>query len=49
MVDWKRSRQVVMVQNGKKYVVYDKLGKVVIITVDRNVAINYARGNYSKN
>jgi len=32
-----------MVQRGRKYVVYDKHEKVVIITVDRNIAIQYAR------
>tara|TARA_R110002012_G_scaffold61268_1_gene160704 strand:+ start:528 stop:635 length:108 start_codon:yes stop_codon:yes gene_type:complete len=32
-----------MVQRGKNYVVYDKHEKVVIITVDRNIAIQYAR------
>jgi len=35
-----------MVQKGRKYVVYDKYEKVVIITVDRNIAVNYARGRY---
>ena len=35
-----------MVQKGRKYVVYDKDEKVVIITVDRNIALNYARGKY---
>ena len=30
-------------QKGKNYVVYDKRGKVVIITVDRHIAISYAR------
>jgi hypothetical protein len=33
----------VLIQKNKKYVVYDKLGKVVIITVDRNAAISYAK------
>ena len=32
-----------MVQRGRKYVVYDKHEKVVIITVDRHIAISYAR------
>ena len=35
-----------MVQKGKKYIVYDKHEKVVIITVDRNIAVQYARGKY---
>jgi len=35
-----------MIQRGKKYVVYDKHEKVVIITVDRNIAVQYARGKY---
>ena len=35
-----------MVQKGRKYVVYDKYEKDVIITVDRNIALNYARGKY---
>jgi hypothetical protein len=34
---------VILVQRGKNYVVYDKRGKVVIITVDRHIAISYAR------
>jgi len=34
---------VILVQRGKNYVVYDKHKKVVIITVDRHIAINYAR------
>jgi len=33
----------VMIQRGKKYVVYDKHEKVVIITVDRHIAVQYAR------
>jgi len=33
----------VMIQRGKKYVVYDKHEKVVIITVDRHIAAQYAR------
>jgi len=32
-----------MVQRGRNYVVYDKDKKVVIITVDRHIAVNYAR------
>ena len=32
-----------MVQRGRNYVVYDKDEKVVIITVDKHIAINYAR------
>ena len=35
-----------MIQRGRKYVVYDKHGKIVIITIDRNIAINYARVRY---
>jgi uncharacterized protein YlzI (FlbEa/FlbD family) len=34
---------VILVQKGRKYVVYDKYEKVVIITVDRHIAVNYAR------
>ena len=34
---------MILVQKGKNYVVYDKRGKVVIITVDRHIAVNYAR------
>jgi len=32
-----------MVQRGRNYVVYDKDEKVVIITVNKHIAINYAR------
>ena len=34
---------MILVQRGKNYVVYDKRGKVVIITVDRHIAVSYAR------
>ena len=34
---------MILIQRGKNYVVYDKDGKVVIITVDRHIAVNYAR------
>ena len=34
---------MILVQRGKNYVVYDKHKKVVIITVDRHIAISYAR------
>jgi len=37
-----------MVQRGRKYVVYDKRGKVVIITLDRNIAVQYVRGKYGR-
>ena len=37
-----------MIQRGRKYVVYDKHEKVVIITVDRNIAIKYARVKYGR-
>ena len=39
---------MILIQRGKNYVVYDKDGKVVIITVDRHIAINYARGKYGR-
>jgi len=34
---------VILVQKGKKYVVYGKRGKVVIITSHKNIAKGYAR------
>jgi len=37
-----------MVQRGRKYVVYDKYEKVVIITVDRNIAVQYARRQHDR-
>jgi len=34
---------VILVQRGKNYVVYDKQKKVVIITREKNIAVQYAR------
>jgi len=37
---------VILVQRGKNYVVYDKDEKVIIITREKNIAVQYARSQY---
>jgi len=34
---------VTLKEFGKKYIIYDKKGFVIIITRDKNIAIRYAR------